>query len=295
MKNINRYTLGAIATLAFAGCGSQVAPTGGAPQAPTTAAHGKSWMLPEAKNEDLIYATGGCGGTCILSYPDGKLVGTLDVGDAGVCADSAGNVFIANETNLFEYAHGGTSPIATLSVSGGVIGGCSVDATTGGIAATVEQSNNYNVAVFPNGSGSPATYLIADLDVQFCGYDNQDNLFVDGYGKPTALYELPEGTSTFINISLNPSLTVRPGQVQWDGKYITVEGLGTTTFKGITRDASQSWIENNRIFIPYGSRGSGINKTKVGVWKYPAGRKNEQLIKQVTSRPDLQGVAFSAS
>ena len=41
----------------------------------THADRGKSWMLPEAKNEDLIYATSGCGGVCMLSYPAGKLVG----------------------------------------------------------------------------------------------------------------------------------------------------------------------------------------------------------------------------
>jgi hypothetical protein len=181
----------------------------------------------------------------------------------------------------------------------------------------VEQSNSYNVAVFSNGSGSPATYLINDLDVQFCGYDNEGNLFVDGYGHDTALYELPAGGSEFTSISLgSPVSDTRPGQVQWDGSYLTIEGLGvvhgvvvyrlsvagssatvvgTTTFKGVTRNALQSWIVNNQIFIPYGSRGSGANKTKVGVWKYPAGGKAAQIIKSFIKRPNIQGVAFSAS
>ena len=47
-------------------------------------------MLPEAKNEDLIYATGGCGGVCVLSSPGGKLIGSLSIGgnvdgDLGLC------------------------------------------------------------------------------------------------------------------------------------------------------------------------------------------------------------------
>ncbi|MGC2405886.1 MAG: hypothetical protein WA431_05715 [Candidatus Cybelea sp.] len=67
----------------------------------------------------MIYATGGCSGTCVLSYPAGKLVGTLDVGDAGACADNSGNVYIADNNNLFEFARGGTTPINTFSVSYG--------------------------------------------------------------------------------------------------------------------------------------------------------------------------------
>lgn len=41
----------------FTGCGSQVAPTGGAPQSSAIATHGKSWMLPEAKRRDLLYVS----------------------------------------------------------------------------------------------------------------------------------------------------------------------------------------------------------------------------------------------
>ena len=48
-----------------------------------------------ASSSDLIYATGGCGGTCVVSYPDGVLVQTLNIGENGACADSAGNVYIA--------------------------------------------------------------------------------------------------------------------------------------------------------------------------------------------------------
>ena len=72
------------ATALLAGCGgSQVAPTGGTIAGAASAAHGKSWMLPEAKREDLIYAVGGCGGTCVLSYPEGKVVGELADVDGG--------------------------------------------------------------------------------------------------------------------------------------------------------------------------------------------------------------------
>jgi hypothetical protein len=274
-------------------------------------------LKASSSGEDLVYATGACGGTCVLSYPGGALVGSLNVGDAGACSDTSGHVYIANENSLFEFAHGGESPLKTFTVSGGVIDACSVDPATGNVAVAVGQFNDYNVAVFPGGSGSPATYVI-DFDIQFCGYDNSGNLFVDGYGDGSgesfSLYELAKLGNQFANISISPSLPVRPGQVQWDGKFITVEGIGINTgvavyrlavsgsaakvvktinFKGVTRVASQSWIEGNRILIPYGTTGNHINKTKVGVWKYPAGGKALQVISHFTKRADLQAVTFS--
>ena len=51
----NRYTLGVIAAL-LAGCGSQVAPTGGA----MIASHAAHKMA--GSSGALIYAAGGCGG-----------------------------------------------------------------------------------------------------------------------------------------------------------------------------------------------------------------------------------------
>ncbi|MGA9017366.1 MAG: hypothetical protein WB438_00305 [Candidatus Cybelea sp.] len=55
-----------VAAAMLAGCGGSQPPIGapGAmPQTSVIATHagrGTSWILPEAKNEDLIYATGGC-------------------------------------------------------------------------------------------------------------------------------------------------------------------------------------------------------------------------------------------
>ena len=315
---------GGVALALLSGCGASQPPSVASPSATlqgraiaTRSAHRGSWMLPEATQGDLIYATGACGGTCILSYPDGTLVGSLNVGDGGACSDTSGNVYIASENSLFEFAHGGDSPVKTFTVSGGVIDACSVDPTTGNVAVAVGQLHDYDVAVFPSGSGSPTTYVI-DFDIQFCGYDNSGNLFVDGYGDGSgesfSLYELTKLGTQFANISISPSLPVRPGQVQWDGKYITVEGLGINTgvamyrlavsgstasvvktinFKGVTRVASQSWIEGKLILIPYGTTGNGIKKTKVGIWKYPAGGEVLQKISHFERRPDVQAVTFS--
>ena len=308
----NGYTLGVIAALAFAGCGSQVAPTGIAPQSLAPATHGKSWMLPEAKSQNLIYATGGCGGACVLSYPEGKLVGSLNVGaTAGACADTSGNVYITNQNTVLEFAHGGTTPINTFTLSSGTAAACSVDSTTGNVAVAIYFSS-YDVAVFSSPSAPPTTYRVTD-GAQFCGYDNAGNLFVDSHNPNLVLSELQKDGSGFTPVSIDITQKA-PGQLQWDGKYLALEGIGithgatlyrlqisgssatvvhTTKFKGMTKSARQSWIEGKRILIPFGTRGDGEFITKIGIWKYPGGGAPLQVIKNFSQDLNLQGVTFS--
>ncbi len=114
-------------------------------------------MLPEAKGDHLLYVSGpGTGKAYVYSYPGAKLVGTLTgfVASLGVCTDKAGDVWIADDTGgglrpgtMIEYAHGGTTPIATLN-DGDPPLNCSVDATTGNLAV----ASNYHslrVAISP--------------------------------------------------------------------------------------------------------------------------------------------------
>ena len=97
------------------------------------------------------------------------------------------------------------------------------------------------------------------------------------HGAP-AMAELANGSDSFAAISLPLSLQGFAGQVQWDGKELTLEVLGskkgvilqrltisgstatvigTTKFKGVTRSAQQSWIQGGIVFVPYGTRGRG--------------------------------------
>jgi hypothetical protein len=300
MKNLDfsRYALSACAAVAMlAGCGGSQPPTGAPGAMPqssaiaTRAERGKSWMLPSASNGDLIYATGGCGGVCLVSYPAGKLVDSISVdgGVGGDCSDSTGDVFVTNNTEVLEYAHGGTSPIATLSLPGDYAAGCSIDPSTGNLAV-VFSGSGANVAIFPDATGTPTTYE-SHIVSYYCGYDNAGNLFVSGLnGHQAGLSELPVGESTFSVVSINGSFDGF-GQVQWDGKYVTVEGrnsgdikvsrlqisgstatiVGETRFKGGLRNAFQSWIYGNRILVPYSIRGQRVNK--ISVWSYPKGGK----------------------
>lgn len=315
-----RYALWMGAAIALlAGCGgqTQVATPGVLPQAIAPlgqTAKSKSWMLPEAKSGDLLYTTGGCGGTCVLSYPAGKLVGKLSVGGGvGVCSDSKGDVFIPNNTMVVEYAHGGTTPIQTLDLPGSSAAACAIDATTGNLAVIFEGSDS-DVAIFPDAQGEPNVY-VANLDAAFCGYDNSGNLFVDGYANgQTGLTELPDGSSQFLNLTISGDVGL-PWQVQWDGHYITLEGqapskgnitvaelqiagsiatvVNTTHFAGVRGRVTQSWIHGGDIFIPYGVRVSAANK--VGAWKYPGGGDPFHKIKHLGKKGTLSlgGVTLS--
>jgi hypothetical protein len=292
--NILKVSTAILCLAAFlSGCASsEVALNTGSGRTPASRQreHGRSWMLREAKDEGLIYAVGGCGGTCILSYPGGKLVGSLDVGyysPSAACSDADGNVFIAGDNSVVEYAHGGAEPIATLSLPGSLALGCAVDPKTGNLAV-VFRGSGADVAVFSDAKGTPALYN-SQLDSLYCGYDASGNLFVDGYnGQLAGFSELPIGSTEFTKLSISYDTPLPPGQVQWDGKYITYEStekrqvavtrlsvsgsyvtaVGTTHFD-IQGWAYQSWISGNKIFIPYSMHGARANR--IAVWNYPSG------------------------
>ncbi|MBV9717808.1 MAG: hypothetical protein JOZ77_00695 [Candidatus Eremiobacteraeota bacterium] len=256
----------------------------------------RSWMLPEARAEDLIYVVGGCGGSCVLSYPKGKLVGTIE-GYHGVfsaaCSDAIGNVFISNNAAVVEFAHAGTTPIATFSLPGDNAEGCSVDRTTGSLAVVFGITE---VAIFTPSSGAPAIYN-STLEANYCGYDDAGNLFVDGSnGQAPGLAELPKGGQTFLKLSISQSVGVA-GQVQWDGSHITYESggrsnnnkisqlqisgsmatvVGTTSLQGIRRNALQSWIYEGTVVVPYGNHGPYAKN--VGIWQYPNGGRPTRRI-----------------
>jgi len=68
----------------------------------------------------LVYASGSCGGVCVIAYPGGQLVASIALSGIveGEFSDANGDVFVTNDTQVVEYAHGGTTPIKTLSLPG---------------------------------------------------------------------------------------------------------------------------------------------------------------------------------
>jgi hypothetical protein len=217
----------------------------GAPSAtPVVAPHvnpGDSWMTPGSSSGDLLYvADASSNEVDVYSYPAGKQVGMLTgfEGLAFLCADSSGNVFVPNygKSEILEYAHGGTTPIATLSDPDSTPYSCSFDPTTGNLAvANYTTTYGYgDIAIYEHVSGSRQVYLDYDAGyVQFCAYDAKGNLFVEGFDKTNSgdffgLDELLRGAKLLTHITLD-DIPAFPTGLQWDGNYLA---MGTGTVAG---------------------------------------------------------------
>jgi hypothetical protein len=299
--NFSRYAIGVCAAIAMLpGCsGSQmpINPPG------ATGAHpdlSSSWMAPDARNRDLLYVSDiGTYDVYVYSYPKGELKGTLTgfSGPEGECVDEKGHIFITNysASNILEYAHGGTSPIATLSDPGYYPLSCSVDPTTGDLAVTnyrTTGSGEGNVAIYKHAkSGRPVYYRVRVINAMgFCSYDNAGNLFVDGStsGNAFAFAELPSGGTSFEKISLNQKIGFGGG-VQWDGTHVAVADrdtnviyqfaisgtkgneVGSTPLIGAS-DVNQFWIEDPNVI------GADPGAANVMFWNYPAGGSRTKTI-----------------
>jgi hypothetical protein len=326
-----RYALAATASVLLAGCGGSQTPIGAPsamPQSPaiaTHAAHGKSWMLPEASSSDLLYVSSANGGNVyVFTYPDRVPAGTLanlNTYATGECVDRAGDIFITTSNQsqvgtIYEYAHGGTTPIAALNDPGQPYG-CAVDPLTGNLAVgnNYDTSNPYNtnygdVAVYAGAQGSPTMYYSSQFpSFYFCGYDNKGNLYAsvaDEYAVGPQLARLSRGSTTFSLITIAATKLyfgyLFAPSVQWDGKRITVSShsstpngpvsvyrlrisgtsatvVGTTELKSINnRHEGQSWIQGGTII--------GIDNkagTDVAFWRYPQGGLARHTLKKVGS------------
>ncbi|HEY1883425.1 MAG TPA: hypothetical protein VGG51_10345 [Candidatus Cybelea sp.] len=293
-----RYPLSScVAAALLVGCGGSQPPIGApaaAQQSPTTirhAQHGGFWMKPESASGDLIYAVGGCGGACVLTYPGGEQVGQITLSIAyAACSDTQGNVFITGGSTVDEFVHGGVTSVNTLTLPGNQASGCAVDPATNDLAVVYDE---VRVAVFPNESGSPLIYS-TKLSANYCGYDNESNLFVSGDNEQShTISELPHGMTKFTILSVKGKLG-NPGQVQWDGSHLTYESrdpiniarlsirgsiakvIGTTSFKGHGNAAMASWIYDGSVLLPYGGKVEKLNK--IGLWPYPGDGKRTNSI-----------------
>jgi hypothetical protein len=207
-----------------------------------------------------IYNVGGQGCTNVL-YGYGKRIFWI----------------VAAANQITEYRVPQT-PVKTLSVAFSFPTSCAMN-TSGDLA--VGNYDGGEVAIFKNASGSPKVYTTPLVEEFFDGYDNQGNLFADGYRSGFALVELPKGGTKFVTIKTSNTVQF-PGSVQWDGTYLTVfdqlanamyqytvSGTKATlkdtiSFSG-SGDCAQTWIAKGLVYC-----GDAVNDDGE-VFKYPAG------------------------
>jgi hypothetical protein len=287
MANTAFRALGVSAVLTLlAGCGGSLEP-GGQPSllAPQVAKSGKNLLYASSTTNCNVY---------VFTYPRGKLIQTLNVcalgfGPAfGLCSDRGGDVFMAmgEGFSIFEFAHGGASPIAQLEEGSLLPFGCAVDPKTGDLGVA---SATGDVAIFKNASGTPQIYSLAGVaEFFFCTFDDRGNLFVDGERNDDsfALAELPKNGKALREITLSGN--VGSGfALQWDGRDIAIgttqasnefvldrirvsgsvaKVVGTTTLASAPNSPPfQFWIQGGTIVQPESGN------TEIGLWNYPRG------------------------
>jgi hypothetical protein len=331
----------------LAGCGSG-APSAGVPSTDIVAQtnplgiapvrhlnRGKSWIRPDAGKQWLIYAPDNSSGTIdIYNYrvKAGKLYGQITglVSPYGACVDQARDVYVVDTTTakIYEYAHGGTTPIATASDEYGTPTGCSVDPTTGNVAVSTfsgfSDSGPGGIDIFAGGlSGSQTNYTNANIYHFYPpGYDPHGNLFVQGtqYSGAVEFAELPAGSKGF---TLLTGLKIYfPGSVQWDGFYLAVvdqdyQYYGTTGIYRVTVSASKvtvvrstnltddcypgrNWMAEVEPFISGTTRklnavvAGNLNcPTRYGFWNYTNGGNPKRLVPPAIAPSVVYGQAVS--
>jgi hypothetical protein len=266
---------------------------------PVTAAHPNLSVLPpyqtilpdrRAKSKDYEYIINDYGTyASIFDYPksDQQIGRISNVGGQGCTNVLYGYgkkiIWIVAGEDQIEEFEVPEKPIKTLSVTLEAPSSCAMN-TSGDLAVGILYgSGGGDVVIFKNASGSGTVYSTPLIKEYFDGYDNQGNLFADGFNRSYEfeLIELPQGSSQFEEITTSNTVDF-PGSVQWDGTYLTVTDQGTSemyqysvkgtkaTLQGTVSlsgsgDCAQTWIATGVVFCADADHEDG------SVYKYPAG------------------------
>jgi hypothetical protein len=300
--------LGGSAVLAvLAGCsggsGYAIAPLGSTNQS-VGSERGRSWMEPNAGKGALLYISdASTNDVVVYHYPSGTEAGVLTGfnGPQGECLDKAGDVWIANTgaSNLLEYAHGGTAPMATLDDSGQYPVDCAVDKNNGTLAAAniIARTGRHrrgSLSIYPHATGSPTIVTSAHVYLMYAlGYDYHDNLFVDGRNpnKQFQFGELAGGSGAIEPITLSGATINFPGGVQFaqgrvnvgdQGGAVIYQATETGTITGSTPlsgslDCVDFFIDGKTVICPDAGNGS------VEFYNYPVGGSPVQIVTGLAS------------
>jgi len=259
----------------------------------------RSWMRPTSTGQALLYDVQGGSSVNIYTFPEGQLVGQL----AGsgfyprqLCVDpNTQNIWVISSENflssdLIQFAHGSTTQISTLHEQYDFNQFCSVDPTTGNLAAVTSiQASNDTLSVWEQAQGEPTTYNGGWQWFVGVAYDGSGNIFMTGGsglgGKTKVLQELPQGSNVIKTLAIRKKSY---GQLQWDGAHVAlgdgsqiqrISGtkiVGTTTLTGRCNIVGDGFPPTYGSFFIAGNELVGAEFTKkclqsVRIYKYPAG------------------------
>ena len=231
---------------------------------------------------DVQYFSNVYGGTLLeFDYPRSESpIGSIGFSAGGLCTKGARTFWATGEDEIAEFKVGSSTPIKVLKAAD-YASGCAVEPATGDLAVLDVSDGGVTIFHKARGKGKVISGALGEGD--FAGYDNQGNLFIDGFSSDDrfALAELKKGSAGFVTIATSNTVKY-PGSVQWDGRYLAVTDQdadaiyryavsgGDATLKGTVLlsgalDCAASWITKPYVYCADAGNNDGE------VFKYPAG------------------------
>jgi hypothetical protein len=271
--------------------------------------HGGWWMLPRARDEDLVYTSDmNRHKIFVLSLHGGKLVGTFSFSKEpwGLCSDRAGDVFMTRGTDdgkygvVTEFAHGSLVPIAELKLSYGA-SACAIDPTTGDLAVSGGRSSVIAVYAPPFVRRPIRRFTTYSLEASiYVSYDDKGNLYYStvSYSSGSRVYVLKKnGRAPKLVENLTPReasgwpagwqndrLVFAAGGGDNSIEHIRISGtVGSvtrvTSLEGTEMDfgGNQFCADGSIVAAPFSIERNGHGRNKVGIWAYPSGKRISTL------------------
>jgi hypothetical protein len=300
-------SLGALA-LVPAGCSGAppIGALGAMPRSPEVAKPARfrnSWILREAKEDDLLYVSSSCTSGCnvyMFSYPGGQLVGQLTGFNSpgNLCADNKGHVWITDPPSgrILKYMHGGTKSIGRL-IDNNFPLDCSVDPATGDLAVG-NASYTAPLSIYKHGAGPPVVYSGTGGAPFSCAYDDRGDVIMAGPVGPYAkgLTVLASGGKSIREFTTHPHVYPNGG-VQWYGGYITALNRRDQIVRFALVNGGGKFVSLTQLSGAFpqlywiqGSLVAGTDDYSVYFWKYPAGGNP---IKTLSAVPNPYGITVS--
>lgn len=301
-----------VAMALLAGCGGMSTAQPGALPIGATVPQGRAHKA-SGSGGDLLYVTS-ANGIVIVSYPKWQIVATIPgTNNGGVCSDpNNGNVYVTQPSlsQIVVYAHGGTTPIDTLSSPApySEIYSCSVDPLTGDLAAIgLDRPDNTSVIlVYAKGQGAATIYKSNKISVFYTlTYANTGNIIAEGSSSKTGthLVRLSAKKKQFSFIFVYGTFYI--AKLQWDGKYIATvsynEGTRNSTLYQVEISGSTGRVINTTTLyntvqnynfcldgaslIAFFGRLKRDNNQALATWPYPAGGRKTSRFYGVAKGP----------
>jgi hypothetical protein len=301
-----------IAACVLSGCaGSE---TAAVPSNAAVPAMGKTEIAQAKKSSAFLYAVNREDYQVdVFTYPQGEAVGDIryDFWVSGSCSGIDGAVWVAygnyndHAMRVDEFARGATTPETTIAGPGENPLGCSQDAKTHdlAVATTGGEEDKALLAVFPDAPRyAPVSYTpISDATYEFCAYDGNGNLFVNGIEgseRSFFLIELKKGQKKFTTITTDRTFESPGGMVWFKGSLLMADGSGTSIYRMLLSGKKAKTIEtatldkaayldyqfgfhNNQIVAS-----PSVNSSQpygISYWKFPLGGQPKDFFGQGAS------------